>query len=487
MNDAVAPLPEVSESYSCDCDTGQIAKSGRRAIWPLRLEGVASDPQWWSILRRASSGQLRRFLAHAQDPVKLDMDQRTPPRLSGSHALEPDLNGEQMTRPLEPKERADIRTLLGMDGSAASSWTQRRKLKWAAAVIVGLLLISVVWWFGSAASNLRYITEPVRRGSLIVIVTATGSVQPTEKVDISSELSGTVRRVLVDFNSAVTAGQVIAELDTDKLEATANSSRAKLAAAKTKVAEAAATVIEKEQDLTRQKRLASSNSGVAQDLDRAKAAYDRATASLASARADVDVAEADLRLNEINLAKAYMRSPIDGVVLKRDVDPGQIVASSLQAPVLFSIAKDLKQMELQVDVDEADVGKVPFGLQESDHLAGHPVDPNAALQRYGAARMLRDHDLGAALVEIGDDVVAVEGLIGDQSAELNACDQRRDPHRVKALPRQEDQSDEVAERVGEGQDLGRHAALGLADGLALSPPFAPCPWRWTPAFAGAGF
>ena len=286
--------------------------------------------------------------------------------------MEPDLNGEQMTRPLEPKERADIRTLLGMDGSAASSWTQRRKLKWAAAVIVGLLLISVVWWFGSAASNLRYITEPVRRGSLIVIVTATGSVQPTEKVDISSELSGTVRRVLVDFNSAVTAGQVIAELDTDKLEATANSSRAKLAAAKTKVAEAAATVIEKEQDLTRQKRLASSNSGVAQDLDRAKAAYDRATASLASARADVDVAEADLRLNEINLAKAYMRSPIDGVVLKRDVDPGQIVASSLQAPVLFSIAKDLKQMELQVDVDEADVGKVRVGQNASFGVDAYP-------------------------------------------------------------------------------------------------------------------
>ena len=98
-----------------------------------------------------------------------------------------------------------------------------------------------------------------------------------------------------------------------------------------------------------------------QDLDLAQAAYDRAVAALASARADVGVAEADLTLNETNLAKACICSPISGVVLKRNVDPGQTVASSLQAPVLFSIAEDLKQMELQVDVDEADVGKVQVG------------------------------------------------------------------------------------------------------------------------------
>src|ERR1700682_4373947 len=101
------------------------------------------------------------------------------------------------------------------------------------------------------------------------------------------------------------------------------------------------------------------------------------------------------------------------------------------------------------------------------------------LERGGAARMLRDHDFGAALVEIGDDVVAIEGLVGDQGAERDALDQRRDSHRVETLSRQQHESDEVAQGIGEGQDLGRHAALGLADGLALSPPFAPCPWRWT--------
>src|SRR6266704_1519185 len=92
----------------------------------------------------------------------------------------------------------------------------------------------------------------------------------------------------------------------------------------------------------------------------------------------------------------------------------------------------------------------------------------------------------AALVEVGDDVVAVEGLVGDERGEFDPLDERWDADRIEALSRQQDESDEIDERIGERQDLGRHAPLGAADGLALSPPFAPCPWRWTPAFAGAG-
>src|SRR5260370_10421813 len=100
-------------------------------------------------------------------------------------------------------------------------------------------------------------------------------------------------------------------------------------------------------------------------------------------------------------------------------------------------------------------------------------------ERHGTARMLRNHDRGAALVEGGDDVVDVEGLVGDQRAEFNAVDERWDADRIGALSRQQHESDEIAERIGERQDLGRHAPLGAADGLAPSPPFAPCPWRWT--------
>ena len=265
-----------------------------------------------------------------------------------------------MNKPIGPEERLDIQAILGA-GAPTPRLRLNRALKWAGAALAGLLLVAAAWWLSSGTSRVRYVTEPVTKGQLTVVVTATGSVQPTNKVEVSSELSGTVRKVLVDYNSKVKAGQVLAELDTDKLKATVDSSRAKLAAAKAKVDEAQVTVTEKERDLARKKNLAKTQAISTQELDQAQAAYDRAVASLASVRADVNVAEADLQLNETNLAKAYIRSPIDGVVLTRDVDPGQTVASSLQAPVLFSIAQDLTKMELQVDVDEADVGKVHAG------------------------------------------------------------------------------------------------------------------------------
>ena len=277
-----------------------------------------------------------------------------------------------MNKPIEPKERVDIQAILGLGAEAASPWAGRRVQILAGLAVAGLLLLSMFWLFGGGSNSVRYVTEPATRGNLTVIVTATGSVQPTNKVDVSSELSGTIRKVLVDYNSPVKAGQVLATLDTDKLVATLNSSRAKLAAAQAKAAEAEVTVGEKERELARNKALASTQAVSARDHDQAKAAYDRAITSLASARADVDVAAADLDLGETNLAKASITSPINGVVLTRNVDPGQTVASSLQAPVLFSIAEDLKQMELRVDVDEADVGKVAAGQSASFTVDAFP-------------------------------------------------------------------------------------------------------------------
>jgi HlyD family secretion protein len=276
-----------------------------------------------------------------------------------------------MNKPVEPKERMGIQAILGMEASG-SGWLHRRELKWAAAALAGLLLISVVWWFSGRTNSVHYVTDPVTRGGLTVIVTATGSVQPTNKVDVSSELSGTLRTVLVDYNSVVIAGQTLAELDTVKLEATVNSSRAKLAAAKAKQKDAEATAGEKERDVARKKKLAPGQAISMEYLDQSQAAYERALAAVASTIADVEAAEADLRLNESNLAKARIISPINGVVLKRSVDPGQTVASTLQAPVLFSIAEDLKQMELQVDVDEADVGKVAVGQRANFSVDAFP-------------------------------------------------------------------------------------------------------------------
>lgn len=263
-----------------------------------------------------------------------------------------------MNEPIGSKHQAEIEAML-----AKSAPAKRRWMRWALLLaLAGTLAAGLVWWlYPTGGSIVRYRTEVAARGDLVVLVTATGSVQPITKVDVSSELSGTIRKVLVDFNSPVTAGQVLAELDTDKLRATLDSSRARLASAKARVVDARASLVEKERDLARKRTLATKNFTSAANLDIARSAYDRAVAALAVAEAEVGVAQADLTLNETNLAKAKIVSPIGGVVLQRNVDPGQTVAASLQAPVLFSIAEDLKKMELQVNVDEADVGNVRPG------------------------------------------------------------------------------------------------------------------------------
>jgi HlyD family secretion protein len=307
---------------------------------------------------------------------------------------------------IEPQQLPKIDRVLGFD--AAGARPSRRRL--AVSGTIGLVLVALLSWFvvsSRSGATVRYVTEPVVRGNLMVIVTATGSVQPTNHVDISSELSGTVRKVHVDFNSVVKVGEVLAELDTDKLVATVESSRARVAAAKAKVEEANATSIEKERDLARKSDLAERKVVSTLELDTARAAHDRAVAALASARADVGVAEAELKLNQTNLAKARIVSPINGVVLTRNVDPGQTVASSLQAPVLFSIAEDLRQMEVQVDVDEADVGKVKEGQDATFSVDAYP-------ERRFAAR-IRELRYGSEVVQ---GVVTYKAVLSTDNGEL---------------------------------------------------------------------
>ena len=219
-----------------------------------------------------------------------------------------------------------------------------------------------LWWAGrSGEGGRRYETVEAALAPIVVTVTATGTVEPTNLVEVSSELSGTIREVLVDFNSEVKAGQELARLDTDKLEAALEHARATLAAREAQVAVAEATLKEAQDSYERMVALDQRGVVSLQDFRAAEAAYARAQAELKSAEAAQRVAEADLKVEEANLAKACICSPIDGVVLDLDADPGQTVASSLQAPVLFTIAEDLRRMELRVDIDEADIGKVELG------------------------------------------------------------------------------------------------------------------------------
>ncbi len=267
------------------------------------------------------------------------------------------------------------RPLADIIGPVGKARPWRRRLGLAAGAIV---LVAVAWfgWSMIAGSGgaPTYTTAQAARGDLTVTVTATGSVQPTEQVDVSSELSGRIKRVNVDYNSLVKSGDILAELATDNLDAALASARAKLAAAKANVAKAHAAIASAESTLANKKVLVGRNVSSSQELIEAQATYDAAIAAEQAANADVDVAAADLSLAETNLTKAAIRSPIDGIVLTRSVDPGATVAASLSAPTLFVIAGDLRQMELQVDVDEADVGTTALGQSATFSVDAYPAE-----------------------------------------------------------------------------------------------------------------
>ncbi|MDM9622326.1 efflux RND transporter periplasmic adaptor subunit [Rhizobium sp. S96] len=266
----------------------------------------------------------------------------------------------------------------GADLAAALAASERQqKGRWLRRLLVLLLVVlaigtGVYAYSSRGTSQLTYITQPAKRGDLTVLVTATGSVQPTEQVDISSELSGTVRDVNVDYNSEVKAGEVLAVLDTNKLEADVKSTRAKLDSAKANVVKATADLQSAQSSYERYRNLVQSNVTTQQSLEDARYKYDSAVAAKEINEAAVLSAEADLQLAEVNLAKAKIVSPIDGVILTRSVDPGATVAASLSAPVLFVIAGDLRKMELQVDVDEADVGQVAVGQKATFTVDAYP-------------------------------------------------------------------------------------------------------------------
>jgi HlyD family secretion protein len=255
----------------------------------------------------------------------------------------------------------DIARTLGLGKSARRGWRSPRRL--AIAGIVVALAAGLAYFFagGSDSGTVRYVTENAKRGDLTETVTATGTVQPTNQVEVSSEQSGTVKTVAVDYNDPVVKGQVIATLDTDKLEAELRRARATLAVNDAQLRQAQATLAEAKLTVDRTAALSAKAFASAATRDSAEADYQRADAAVAVAKAQVEVAEADLATAETNLDKASIRAPIDGVVLTRSVEPGQTVAASLQAPTLFTLAENLASMQLEVDIDEADVGSVKAG------------------------------------------------------------------------------------------------------------------------------
>jgi HlyD family secretion protein len=252
----------------------------------------------------------------------------------------------------------------------------KRGAWWLAALLAAAALgYGVMLRFSSDQSSVSYVTQKVERRDLVVTVSATGNLEPTNTVSVGIEVSGTIKEVLVDYNDPVKVGQVLARLDTVKLDSKVRSSKAAYLAAKASLAENEVTIADTKNEygrLTAMSEATGGNYPSAKELDAARFAYERALAARDSAAAKVEEAEATLRSNEEDLRKAVIVSPMNGIVLDRKVDPGQTVAASLQTPELFTLAEDLTRMEVVVSVDEADVGEVAAGQEVSFRVDAYP-------------------------------------------------------------------------------------------------------------------
>ncbi|MEG3176356.1 efflux RND transporter periplasmic adaptor subunit [Sphingomonas sp. RB3P16] len=256
--------------------------------------------------------------------------------------------------------RTDLNDFLG--AKTVPAW--RRWVKWAA-VGVGVLLLLVLLksCFGGTAKA-DYASEAVTRGTLSVSVSATGKLAPTNQVDVGSELSGLVTKVVVDVNDRVTKGQPLALVDPSRFQDAVNQSQAALDAAVATVAQNQATLAQSNATLARYQEVSRLSGGrvpAKTEMDQAIADKNRAIANLRAAQANVASARATLSSNATQLVKTVVRSPVNGVVLARQIEPGQTVAASFSTPTLFVIAEDLSRMKLEVAIDEADVGSVKEG------------------------------------------------------------------------------------------------------------------------------
>ena len=285
-----------------------------------------------------------------------------------------------------PEAQSDILGVLNQGRS-------RRYILRAIIATVAIVIAAAgsYWWFNRpAGAGLTYTTVPVAHGNLTVSVSATGTIQPIDVVDVSSELSGTIGTVTVDFNDRVKAGQTLATLKTDKLAATVEQGRAQVAAREADVAQAKATADQTTTALNRAKQLRAIGTITQEALDTAQSAADKATAGLSAADANRQIAVANLSIAQSDLTKATIVSPIDGVVLNRNADVGQTVAASLSAPILFTLAQDLRKMQLEVNIDEADVGQVKEGDKALFTVAAYQdksFPAEVAQVRYASAKV----------------------------------------------------------------------------------------------------
>lgn len=272
-------------------------------------------------------------------------------------AREPASNDGGKSPYREPAKSDLERDLSKVDGR---KWLRRLGVVVAILAVIG----GVMGWLASTKPKPppRYVLGQTSKGDIFETVQSTGQVQPLTQVQVGAQVSGRITNVMVDFNSKVKRGDVLAEIDPTLFGAQIDSGRAQIAAATATVTKAEANVIASRSRLERAKKLVAEGIGTQSELDAAQGGYDVAIADVAATKANVNQLQAQLRSSRTNLEYTRIFSPIDGVVISRAIDPGQTVAASFQAPVLFVIAQDLRKMRVLADIDEADVGRLKEGI-----------------------------------------------------------------------------------------------------------------------------
>ncbi len=254
-------------------------------------------------------------------------------------------------------------------------------------LLAGILVIALlaggygIWKVKFAEKPAQYTTEEVVRGDLTRVVSATGTIQAVNTVTVGSQVSGTISRIYVDYNSPVKKGQLIAEIDPALLSAQARQAEAELSQSRAGLLEAEASLREATREYARQKSLFASDFVAKSALDSAETSLATARAKVESARAGIRSSSATLNQRRTNLGYAKILSPVNGVVTGKEVSEGQTVAASLSAPELFTIAEDLSKMQVEAAVDEADIGYVREGMSVAFTVDTYPEDTFAGKVR----------------------------------------------------------------------------------------------------------
>jgi HlyD family secretion protein len=247
-------------------------------------------------------------------------------------------------------------------------------------ILIVLVLIMALgaggyFLFRSDQDDQKYRAEKVTRGDIVSSITATGAVNAVTTVLVGTQVSGTIKNIYVDFNSPVKKGQIIAQIDPAIFDAQVAQAKANVLSAKANVEKAAVALADAKRTLNRQKELFAKNLISRSDVDAAETAYDTDGTQVSAAKAQLTQAEAALHIAETNLRYTRIESPVNGIVVSRNVDTGQTVAASFQTPTLFNIAQDLTKMQIDSSVAEADIGKIQVGQQVEFTVDAYPDSP----------------------------------------------------------------------------------------------------------------